>query len=214
MVLNGQYSSWASITAGVPQDSDLVPLFFLIYINDLSQNLSSKPKLLADDTTLFSVVDNLSISTNNLNKDLKKVNDWATQWKMSFNPSPTKQAQDVNVSRKIKKPRHTPLNFNSTNVKQSVIRKHLGLILDNQVSFEEHLKTIFNNKVNKTTGLIRKLLTKKIRYQDYLYWLSTNVLFNLVLTMEILFTISRSVILFKTKLKVSNIMHILASLLQ
>ena len=133
---------------------------------------------------------------------------------MSFNPSPTKQAQDVNVSRKIKKPRHTPLNFNSTNVKQSVIRKHLGLILDNQVSFEEHLKTIFNNKVNKTTGLIRKLLTKKIRYQDYLYWLSTNVLFNLVLTMEILFTISRSVILFKTKLKVSNIMHILASLLQ
>ena len=75
VVLNGQYSSWASITAGVPQDSVLVPLFFLIYINDLSQNLSSNPKLLADDKTLFSVVDNLSISTNNLNKDLKKVND-------------------------------------------------------------------------------------------------------------------------------------------
>ena len=62
---------------------------------------------------------------------------------MSFNPDPTKQAQEVIFCPKIKKPLHIPLNFNNTNVKQTVFQKHLGLILDSQLSFEEHLKTIF-----------------------------------------------------------------------
>ena len=74
---------------------------------------------------------------------------------MSFNLGPTKQAQEVIFSRKIKKPLHTPLNFNNTNVKQTAFQKHLGLILDSQLSFEEHLKSIFS-KVNKTIRLIQK----------------------------------------------------------
>ena len=140
----------------MPQGSILGPLLFLIYINDLSKNLSSNPKLPADDTSLFSVIHNLNTSTNNLNEDLKKINDWATQWKMSFKPDPTKQAQEVIFPHKIKKPLHIPLNFNSTNVKQTAFQKHLGLILDSQLSFEEHLKTIFS-KANKTIGQIQKL---------------------------------------------------------
>ena len=95
------------------------PSFFLIYINNSSKNLSSNPKLLADDTSLFSVVHNLNTSTNILNEDVKKINDWATQWKMSFNLEVTKQAQEVIFSCKIKKPLHTPRNFNNKNVKQT-----------------------------------------------------------------------------------------------
>ena len=87
---------------------------------------------------------------------MKKINDWATQWKKSFNPEPTNHAQEVIFSRKIKKRLHTPLNFNKTNVKQNDFQKHLGLILDSQLSFEKHLKTIFD-KVNKTIGITRKL---------------------------------------------------------
>ena len=49
-------SKWTSVTPGVPQGSVLGPLFFLIYINDLVDNLSSEAKSFADDSSLLSVV--------------------------------------------------------------------------------------------------------------------------------------------------------------
>ena len=98
VVLNCQYSSWASVKARVPQGSILGPLFFLIFTNDLSDNLVSNPKLPADDTSLFSVVQDITLSAKNLNDDLKNINKWAFQWKMeifqnfsSLNPDPNKQ---------------------------------------------------------------------------------------------------------------------------
>ena len=121
VVLNGQYSSWASVKAGVPQGSIPGPLFFLIFINDLSDNLISNPKLFADDTCLFSVVQDITLSTKNLNDDLKKINKWAFPWKMSFNPDPNKQSQEVFFSRKLNKPIHPSLNFSNTVIIQSPI---------------------------------------------------------------------------------------------
>ena len=81
--------------AGVPQGSILGPLLFLIYINDLSGNVSSKAKLFADDTSLFNVAHDINTLAKELNSDLTKVSNWAFQWKMSFNPDPSKQAQEV-----------------------------------------------------------------------------------------------------------------------
>ena len=71
VVLNGKMSKWTSVTAGVPQASILGPLFFLIYINDLVDNLTFKAKLFADDTSLFSVVYDELATAEKLNKDLE-----------------------------------------------------------------------------------------------------------------------------------------------
>ena len=70
VVLNGQLSKWAPLLAGAPQGSVLGPLLFLIYINDLPENLESSAKLFADDTSLFLTVYDLSDSANLLNDDL------------------------------------------------------------------------------------------------------------------------------------------------
>ena len=69
----------------MPQCSILGPLFFLIiYINDLTDGTSSIAKLFADDTSLFSVVQNKNNSASQLNNDLNKVSDWVYTWKMTF----------------------------------------------------------------------------------------------------------------------------------
>ena len=75
---------------------------------------------------------------------------------MSFNPDPSKQAQEVLFSRKIQKTCHPSIYFNNKSVKQVPSQKHLGLILDSKLNFQEHLQNILN-KVNKTIGLLRKL---------------------------------------------------------
>ena len=71
------------------------PLLLLIYINDLAENLSSNPKLFADDTSLSSVARDLNTSANEINDDLKMIEVWSPQWKMGFNPDPLKHAQEV-----------------------------------------------------------------------------------------------------------------------
>ena len=81
VVPNGKYYSWTNIEVGVPQGSILGPLFFLIYINDLSDNLITNPKLFADDTSLFSIVHDPNATANDLNNDLAKINDWASNGK-------------------------------------------------------------------------------------------------------------------------------------
>ena len=120
VVPNGQASTWTNVTAGVPQGSILGPLLFLICINDLSEGLSTNVKLFADDIFLFSVIHDSETSANVLSKDLEMIHNWAFQWKMNFNPHPTKQAQEVIFSHKTKKLPHPPLVFNNANVTQSI----------------------------------------------------------------------------------------------
>ena len=76
IVLNGQVSTLTSVNGGVPQGSILAPLLFLIYSNDLPNNLSSNVKLFADGTSLFSVIQDINVSAEELNEHLKKISEW------------------------------------------------------------------------------------------------------------------------------------------
>ena len=136
-----------------------------MYINDLPENLVSNPKLFADDTLLFPVIQNKQLSAQNLNEDLIKIKLWAFQWKMSFNPDPSKQAEEAISSRKLQKSVYLSLHFNNIPVTQSTTQKHLGMLLDVKLDFQEHLKNIYS-KFNKTIGLLCKLHNL---YVDCLY---------------------------------------------
>ena len=76
VVLNGSCSDFFTIESGVPQGSVLGPLLFLIYINDLETNIKSNIKFFADDTMLFSIVNDPLISAIDLNHDLNGIQQW------------------------------------------------------------------------------------------------------------------------------------------
>ena len=76
MVLNGSNSTYFRIESGVPQGSVLGPLLFLIYINDLENNIISNVNLFADDTMIFSTVHDPVNIANELNHDLNLINEW------------------------------------------------------------------------------------------------------------------------------------------
>ena len=134
------------------------PLLFLIYIIDLSNDIKSNCKLFADDTSLFSVVHDIDASANDLNHELEKISEWAFQWKTKFNPDPAKQAQEIIFSRKKPVFFHPHVYSNKTLVNSTATHKHLGMILDSKVGYENHLQSVFS-EVNKTIGSFQKIST-------------------------------------------------------
>ena len=87
---------------------------------------------------------------------MNRIDNSAFQWKISFNPDPSKQAQEVIFSRRLQNSIHPTSSFNNNTVTQTVTQKHLGMLLDTKLDFQGHLKSVLN-KVNKTIGLLRKL---------------------------------------------------------
>ena len=146
VVLNGQTSSLRPVLAGVPQGSILGPLLFLIYINDLPNELKSNVKLFADDTSLFIIVKDKNQSANTLNNDLMLISKWVYNWKMLFNPDPSKPAQEVLFS-------SPAISLNNIQVEGAPYQKHVGLILDEKLIVKHIVSAI--SKVNKGISIIK-----------------------------------------------------------
>ena len=132
VVLNGSAADFSTIEFVVPQGSVLDPLLFLIYVNDLEKNIKSNIKFFEDDTMLFSIVKHPVVSANDLNHDLNVIHEWAYQWKLEFNPDPSKQATELLFSCKKSRPNHPPLFFNGTPVTNVNEHNHVGLFLDSK----------------------------------------------------------------------------------
>ena len=101
VILNGQTSEWRKIVSRIQQGSVLGPLLFLILLNDRPDGINALCKIFTD-TFLFWKVYDMHKLASELNDDLEKISHWAYQWKMKFNPDPTKQANEVIFSRKNK----------------------------------------------------------------------------------------------------------------
>ena len=153
VVINGQHSSWLTTTAGVPQGSILGPLLFLVFVNDLVDRLQTNPFLFADDTSLLEILDSLDISLTTVNNDLRFLTQWAAQWLVTFNPDKTVY---MIISRKLNKVDYDPLFMAAKQLKEVSSHKHLGIVLNNTMSWNDHVEYACS-KANKQVGLLRRV---------------------------------------------------------
>ena len=91
VTIDGCKSTCKTIKAGVPQGSLLGPLLWILYANDLLDGIECEVLLFADDTCMFASGKDPAETTAMLNRDLINFFAWAARWKVSFNPSKTKQ---------------------------------------------------------------------------------------------------------------------------
>ena len=84
VVVESCFSNWRAVTSGVPQGSVLGPLLFVIYINDLDENMGGMVSKFADDTKIGGIVDNEE-GYLGLQWNLDQLGQWADEWQMEFN---------------------------------------------------------------------------------------------------------------------------------
>jgi hypothetical protein len=154
VVVEGVISSSQPVTSGVPQGSVLGPLLFLIYINDLCQDLDSKIRLFADDTVLYREI--LSPEDHKtLQCDLDKVLLWCRNNEMSLN---AKKCNVMSVCRL-----HVLTEFAYT-VESAVLErvqsyKYLGIYLSSDLSWNNHVDYACS-RANRALGFVRRQLGK------------------------------------------------------
>src|SRR5215467_11751771 len=146
------YSDWSLVMSGVPQSSVLGPLLFLIFINDIDENILSKLKKFADDTKLYREILN-NEDCNILQNDLTTLVEWSNECKMLFNVD---KCSVMHLGRKNDKNVYNMC----TTLKETIIERDLGLLVDNNVKFSSQC-SVATKKANCILGLIRRNIAHK-----------------------------------------------------
>ena len=147
--VNGKFSATADVTSGIPQGSVLGPTLFVLYINDLPECVENEVYLFADDTKIYcKIVD--AIDAINLQEDLGKLEQWSNKWLLSFHPDKCKV---LHLGDK-KGPKFV-YNMGGTPLQETECEKDLGVKIDNNLKFSQHIDTIVN-KANSIMGIIRR----------------------------------------------------------
>ena len=130
-MIPGVISDPKHICAGVPEGLILGPLLFLVYINDIVEEIHSNINSFADDTCLSMVVGNPSAAGTILQNDINRIIIWADKWLVRFNPS---KSESLTIFRKRNKPTHPDLLIYNAVIPQVNIYKHLGVFISSNVS--------------------------------------------------------------------------------
>ena len=122
----------------------------------MPNEITSTCKIFADDTSLFSKIENKSYSNFHLEKDLETVSKWAFLWKMLFSLDPIKQATEFCFLHKGGKVVYPPLMFNNNDVRSVSSQKHLWLVLASKLRFNEYLNNRIK-KYNKSMDIMKEI---------------------------------------------------------
>ena len=149
-------SSTRIIRCGVPQGSNLGPLLFLLYVNDLPNCLNqSSAEMYADDTNLTASSDDLHCLQTILNSELNNIYQWLVANKLTLNVDKT-EYMIIGTRQKLNHLSHDmEVHIGEKKLKQVTSKKVLGVTIDDQLSWEEQVDNI-SKKVSQGIGVLRR----------------------------------------------------------
>ena len=152
VVCEGQTSSQCPVTSGVSQGTVLGPLLFLLFINDLPDNVQSSVRLFADDASLYGVVASAA-ACDLLQSHLRRLESWQYHWQMEFNPS---KCKIVTISHKNNPPQRKYV-FCGVDLEQVDSFPYLGVTISNKLKWSANA-SMTGAKANKSLGRIQRNL--------------------------------------------------------
>ena len=156
-------SDECKIEYGVPQGSVLGPILFLLYINHIQYSSEIlKFHLFADDTSTIYSHNDLKNIEETYNNELKNVSEWLRANKLSLNVLKSKLVIFHSKYKKINQ--NIKIEIDKTAIKETNYAKYLGVLLDKNLTWNEHIQSI-NLKISKGNGIlyrIRDFVTKPI----------------------------------------------------
>ena len=137
VVVDNATSDIASVTSGVPQGTVLGPTLFLIYINDIADNITSNIRLFADDCVLYRTINSTSDNIT-LQEDLNKLVHWSNIWQMDFN---VKKCATMHFSSSNRKQKY---EYKMKREILETVSQHpyLGVELSDNLKFNDHIDNI------------------------------------------------------------------------
>ena len=139
-------------TATAPQGTVLGPLLFLVYINDISTNLSpeSRIRLFADDSLLYRTISSPE-DCQVLQQDLDALQRWETANKMEFHPV---KCETLRITNKLT-PIISDYSIHSTTLTVTDAAKYLGVTIDPGLKWTKHHSNVIK-KANSTLAFLRR----------------------------------------------------------
>ena len=156
VVVDGQFYDYRNVISGVPQESVLGPLLFILYTHDMWFGLENMLVSYADDATVLAHIPSPNMRsdvTESRNRDLSKISTWCNSWGMRLHPNKTR-SMIVSRSRTVFPP-HPDLVVGSTSLNSCEFFKILGVTFDSKFTFERHIRSI-SSSVAQKIGLLRK----------------------------------------------------------
>ena len=168
-VIRDTYSSWKSVTSGVPQGSVIAPIMFQIYVNDIQNGVTSYINLFADDAKLLRVIESQN-DCQQLQRDINRIYEWSLRWKLEFN---TKKCHVMEIGKSKRRP-IWDYKLGEDIIMKSKEEKDLGVTMQDTLSPERHISGIFNSTYRlltnirvsfnyMDTSMMRKIITSIVR---------------------------------------------------
>ena len=152
----GVSSSSEPVFSGVPQGSILGPLLFIIHLNDLPGAVASCSVLMyADDTVLFCTGRQASTIEATLNRELNQIESWLRENNLFINVTKT-ESMIFGTSQRLANIDSFSININGSPIKRVSEFKYLGVVFDDRLSWNEHVKSVLS-KAGKRVGMLGRV---------------------------------------------------------